>query len=557
MGGAWWVASWLATPRAHGPRRVRPAVEWSDVSVAKEQSRGRVVMLVDNGVEGDSRVQKSARSMADAGWDVTLIGVATAGVPRTSWRLGDAEVRLVPFRSPLATPRGKLGWTPRRPFAYSTAALAAARRQKLAGRRSDVRFRRDALTAARRAGGSALSERVGRAALLPAQATNKITNLWVRFRSGELRRAAESRSNADALLTKAQIRFWRAVRGERSWRNLDPSFWDYELAMGRVVDELQPDIIHAHDYKVLGVAARAKIRAAARGREVKLVWDAHEYVPGLSPYPTRPTWLPAQIDYEREYAPYADAVVTVSEALAELLRDEHHLATLPAVVMNCPTRGEATAERDVPGRDLRADCGIGPDTPLIAYCGGLSIARNTILTVEALPDLPGVHLALICVHPNRPRTVPDQHLARAAELGVADRVHVLNYVPHDQVVSYVVPADLAVSPLLHLPNHEIALSNKFFEYAQARVPMVVSDVRTMAETVRRYGLGEVFPAGDRDGYLEAVRAVLANKGKYRAGYDEPGLLDGWTWDRQATVLDATYQSLRPATHDATSRHVAS
>lgn len=34
----------------------------------------RVVMLVDNAVEGDSRVQKAARSAADAGWDVTLIG---------------------------------------------------------------------------------------------------------------------------------------------------------------------------------------------------------------------------------------------------------------------------------------------------------------------------------------------------------------------------------------------------------------------------------------------------------------------------------------------------
>ena len=31
------------------------------------RGRGRVVMLVDNGVEGDSRVQKSAQSAAEAG----------------------------------------------------------------------------------------------------------------------------------------------------------------------------------------------------------------------------------------------------------------------------------------------------------------------------------------------------------------------------------------------------------------------------------------------------------------------------------------------------------
>jgi glycogen(starch) synthase len=42
-------------------------------------ARGRIVMLVDNGVDGDSRVQKTARSAADHGWDVTLLGVSPTG----------------------------------------------------------------------------------------------------------------------------------------------------------------------------------------------------------------------------------------------------------------------------------------------------------------------------------------------------------------------------------------------------------------------------------------------------------------------------------------------
>ena len=43
------------------------------------QTRGRVVMLVDNGVQGDSRVQKTARSAAEAGWDVVLLGIHAGG----------------------------------------------------------------------------------------------------------------------------------------------------------------------------------------------------------------------------------------------------------------------------------------------------------------------------------------------------------------------------------------------------------------------------------------------------------------------------------------------
>src|SRR3954464_10551374 len=56
--------------------------------------RGRVVMLVDNTVDGDSRVQKSARSVAEAGWDVTLIGRAPTSAA-DEFAVGPALVRRV------------------------------------------------------------------------------------------------------------------------------------------------------------------------------------------------------------------------------------------------------------------------------------------------------------------------------------------------------------------------------------------------------------------------------------------------------------------------------
>src|SRR6185312_5706023 len=77
----------------------------SDGATAAVATRGRVVMLVDNGVIGDSRVQKAARSAADAGWDVVLLGRAPAGGQSQSWRLGAAEVRLIPMPEPLAKRR--------------------------------------------------------------------------------------------------------------------------------------------------------------------------------------------------------------------------------------------------------------------------------------------------------------------------------------------------------------------------------------------------------------------------------------------------------------------
>ncbi|MEV7625552.1 glycosyltransferase family 4 protein [Actinoplanes sp. NPDC089786] len=497
-------------------------------------SRGRVVMLVDNGVEGDSRVQKQARSMAETGWDVTLIGLTAVGSARERWMVGRAEVRLYGIRAPLRHHWSTFRRSWRRPLAYPPGPTAGYRLQLVRARRADLVTRFGELATDR-------PTLIRRAGLLRSRVALKVLKHWTRFRHQELRRLEAERENELSFSHRAAIAWWTATRGVRSWRRLDPALWDYELALGPIVDDLAPDLIHANDYRMIGVGARAKLRAAAHGRTVRLVWDAHEDVAGMPRRPGQPRWLPAQIAHEREYARHADAVVTVSPALADLLQQRHGLARTPAVVLNCPDAPDAE-----PDGKLRADCGIGPDTPLMAYCGGLTAVRGVDLVVQGLPRLPGLHLALVSLHPNGSRAGADPIASLAAELGVADRVHLLPYVPHDRLVPYLTAADCAVSPLRHLPNHEIALSNKFFEYSQARLPLVVSDVRAMAATVRETGQGEVYDADDVHDLVRAVRAVLAEPAGYRAAYEKPGLLDGWTWRAQAGVLDDVYRELLPA-----------
>ncbi|WP_436536952.1 glycosyltransferase family 4 protein [Actinoplanes sp. HUAS TT8] len=416
-------------------------------------------MLVDNGVHGDSRVQKTARSAAEAGWNVTLLGCSPDNTEQ-KWRIGDAEVRLLPMGG---------GGSP--------------------------------------GGGAGLKRRLVERGGLPLALARKA------------RRPVE----------RAQVHYWLGKEGDRAWRRLEPGLWNYERAFGKVIDELRPDLIHAHDFRMLGVGARAKQRAAEAGRTVKLVWDAHEFLPGARPRRDNARWLPAHLAYEREYVPYADAVVTVSDALADLLQKEHNLARKPGVVLNAPA---AAGDEDVP--DLRELCGIGPDTPLLVYSGSSSPQRGLDTIVEALPSLPGVHLALVVQDPSAPHI---QALLRG-------NVHAVPYVPAEQVFRFLQPADVGVIPIHHWPNHEIALITKFFEYSHARLPIVVSDVRAMAEAVRATGQGEVFRARDAADLARAVRAILADPKRYRAVYDGPDSpLPGWAWEAQADRLNTLYQEL--------------
>ncbi|MEO3815581.1 glycosyltransferase family 4 protein [Plantactinospora sp. B24E8] len=477
----------------------------NDGTAAVRGARGRVVMLVDNGVEGDSRVQKTARSAAEAGWDVTLLGCSPTDREQR-WQLGPALVRLLPMPGARPAP----ATTPTSDGPTSDGVPAG-----------------------------------GAAATRPVRRTPRE---WLLARGGLPLRAARL---ARRPLEHAQVRLWRAVQGDGAWRRLEPGLWNYERAFGPVVDALAPDLIHAHDFRMLGVGARARERARGAGRPVRLVWDAHEFLPGARPRRDNARWLPAHLGYEREYAPYADAVVTVSEGLADLLHREYHLPARPGVILNAPavdgegdpSTGEPTG--DEPGAaapDLRRLCGLDGSTPLLVYAGSAAVQRGLDTVVEALPRLGGVHLALVVGDPQAPYV--RQLTAAAGRLGVADRVHVQRYVSPWQVVPFLSSADVGLIPLHHWPNHEIALITKFFEYAHARLPIVVSDVRTMAETVRATGQGEVFRARDVADLVRAVRAVLAAPGRYRAAYNGPDSpLPGWTWAAQARRLDTLYRDL--------------
>lgn len=484
----------------------------------------RVVMLVANGVAGDSRVQKIAWSMAAAGWSVTLVGRAP-GEQAERYRLGAADVLLVPVPKTVSGyERQRLHGGP------GAAALRPAYREARAG------------LAARDAAG-------GRARSSAAAAVRG----WLAEHPGADDLVARSaRGPVGGAARKVLGGTLGATDRYGGWRWFNPWFGDLELALAPVVRELAPDLIHAHDFHMVGIGARLAATLNTPERPVRWIYDAHEYLRGIE--------VPARSDMrlrmrrrmlvgvEREYIRRADAVVTVSEGIATRLAEDHHLSARPYVILNAPVIADQAAQAadkqdsaDTKPRSLREDCGLGPDVPLLLYSGGMSPRRGVATAVEALAALPGVHLALIAREddPDIPALV-----RRAEERGVDSRLHVAAYVPVDQVVPYISSATVGLIPILHLPNHELSLITKYFEYLHAALPIVTSDVREMAAQTRRLGVGEVFTAGDPESLATAVRLVLADRARYRAVYqgpDDPRADSSWAG--QALRLDALYREV--------------
>lgn len=474
-------------------------------------SRTHVVMLVSNDATTDARVRKTALAVADTGARVTLLAYSP-DEQRHDSMLGDVHIIRLPVE-----------------FTLRDAARARAARRRAAGlpllrpvaAERDVTLRRQ-LAARQRdsADGSSLGA------------------------SDELRRqSVRARRFAGRLGVKGSRLMWGGLDRARSrvtvaasWRRVLPEVDDYELAFGPVVDTLEPDLIYAHDVQLLPVAARAVRRAAATGRAVRWVYDAHEWVPGLSRYGSRTARkVAAWADLEAEYVGSADAVITVSDELADALQRRHRLGERPTVVHNIPSMSDAPGV--APSGGIRAAAGVADGVPLLVYSGGVTRARGVHTAVEALLDLSDAHLAVVAV-PSSASPAARDIAGFAAGLGLADRVHVLDPVPPAEVVGFLGSADVGLIPLRHFGSHEFALANKLFEYLHAGLPMVVSDCRAQADFVTRHGLGAVHLAGDPHSLATAVRDVLSRAEALRAVVANAPVRAEMTWPLQVFELQA-------------------
>lgn len=478
-----------------------------------------VLMMVGNTIAHDTRVLKSALALADGGMQVTLLGASPTDFRQDTWmhdvrlirvpvpyRLRDRRLRRVARRGER---RLELGVSPENARLVEVEAQQRIReRNDLGGRDRELRARW-------------------------ALARRRI----VRLRNDLDARVAEVETD----LLESANEWWNSQDFGVSWRRDLPEVDDLDLAFTPVIDRVDWDILHAHDIHHVGTAARAVARRRAAGGTGAWIYDAHEYVAGLPVYPPRtPRSNAAWLDLEKEFARDADAIITVTAPLAEELRRAYDLPVTPTVVMNAPVFSEHLQE-DEPG--IRVACGLPEETPLVVYSGGVTRARGVHTVVEALPSMPGVHLAVVCVPHNRTR--PVLALRDLAEsLGVEDRLHLLDPVAPESVSSFLASADLGVHPMLHFGSHEFALPNKLFEYLHAGLPLAVSDCRALAQFVRGNDVGAVFTAEDPASCAAAIRDVLDRREALALRIaEDPALLEPYSWNHQAASLRGLYRRL--------------
>lgn len=493
-----------------------PARNGKDPMTSERSARPKLAVIVANAITGDSRVQKTALAAARAGWDVTLVGQSTSKHRERS-EFGPVHVIRVPVGRNLRRAEARRRRRTLRARLLQPG-LTDVNGYDVYAARHESRMRRRSERISR------LRTRGPRLATAPAVFGMR---LWSR------------------LVHQVHLVRTRAYRWEEShhadqadpigsWRRDWPQLLDLDLAFGRVIEKLRPDVIHANDITMLPVATYAAGRLRAAGHKVAWLYDAHEYVAGVEwPYPRMLSAYPA---VEKELIHRADAVVTVSPEIAELIQRENGLAETPLVVRNTPIREAVGHGED---HSVRRAAGVADEVPLLVYSGYIHVQRGLDTAIAALPSMPDVHLAIVA---NRGNPLVLELEKLAVDLGVEDQLHVVPYVPQHAVADYLSSADLGVICSVRTINYELSLPTKLTEYLHARLPVVATELKTLGAFVRANDVGILFEPGDTESFVAAVRDVLARREVLRANISDE-ILEDLSWEHQSQGLLELYSRL--------------
>lgn len=252
------------------------------------------------------------------------------------------------------------------------------------------------------------------------------------------------------------------------------------------LSNLRVDVIVANDIEALPLACRIA------GEHTRIVFDAHEYAP--REFEDSWVWRTFFQQYKtylcRRYLPRAHAMLTVSQGIADEFA--RVFGAQASVLPNTPPFFQL-APQPVGERRIR-----------LVHHGDANPSRKLERIIEAMRHLDErFTLDFYLMRNNH-----EKHFQQLVALASGDeRIRFLAPVPMASLPRTLNEYDVGVYLLDPTSfNNRYALPNKFFEFVQGRIAVVVGPSPEMARLVEQYGLGLV----TRDFSPEALAQTLSS-----------------------------------------------
>jgi len=254
-----------------------------------------------------------------------------------------------------------------------------------------------------------------------------------------------------------------------------------------------------------------------------LVYDSHEYFTEVPELINRPKiqriweWL------ERKMVPKIKYAYTVCNSIANIYEEKY--GTPFKVVRNIPNAIKSPVVKNE------------NSTKIILYQGALNIGRGlkqAILSMKFIDD------AKLIIAGDGDIKLQLENLVEKENL--QNKVEFTGRLPIEELVKLTPQADLGLSIEEDLGlNYRFALPNKLFDYIQAQVPVLVTNLPEMAEIVNQYKIGEITSTLEPKLLADKIKDALFNIEKREVWQKNLKVAaKELTWEKEERILVEMY-----------------
>jgi len=269
---------------------------------------------------------------------------------------------------------------------------------------------------------------------------------------------------------------------------------------------------------------------AAKIKRKPLVYDSHEYFTQVPELIHRPRIQRIWHRLEKMLLPRVTAAYTVCQSIAEVYFKEYGVPF--HIVRNLPVKRSKATKVDN-AKKLRLN-----DEKLVLYQGVLNLGRGLDLAIRAMNFLN--HVRLIIIGDGDVREQLEELVERE---GLKEKVSFLGRIPVEELYDYTHQADLGISLEEDLGmNYRFALPNKLFDYIQAEIPVICSDLPEMKNIVESYKVGRIVTNRTPEMLADLIQNALEESGKRMLWKTNCKLAAcALNWEQEEKILEEIYR----------------
>jgi glycosyltransferase involved in cell wall biosynthesis len=256
---------------------------------------------------------------------------------------------------------------------------------------------------------------------------------------------------------------------------------------------------------------------ASKMKKKPLVYDSHEYFTEVPELVNRPTVQRIWEGLEKQLVPKVNAAYTVCGSIARIYTEKYGVDF--RVVRNVPAK-----QNFITGNNNTSE----KPEKIILYQGAVNIGRGLEQAILSMKYLQGAKLLI--AGDGDIKTELQQLTERE---GLQNKVQFLGRLPVDELVQLTPQAHLGLSIEEDLGlNYRYALPNKLFDYIQARVPVLVTDLPEMAALVKHYRIGAITDTLEPEALAAKMNEMLLNETRR----------DNWKKNLETAAQELTWEN---------------